>query len=86
MGGEAFFITTNFGILGLGNSRSSSSMACSPRPMNLGLQHSHLLYNLKFARGYEFHLQGIKGEAVTLYRDPLVTKQMEAIGVGNIQV
>jgi hypothetical protein len=52
--------------------------------MNLGLQHTHLFYNLKFVRGYEFHLQGFKGEAVALYRDPLVTKQMEAIGVGNI--
>jgi len=84
MGGEAFFIATNFGILGLGNSRSSSSIACSPRPMNLGLQNTHLLYNLKFARDYEFYLQGFKGEAAALYRDPLVTKQMEAIGVGNI--
>ena len=52
--------------------------------MNLGLQHSHLLFNLKFARDYEFHLQGFEGEAAALYRDPLVTKQMEAIGVGNI--
>ena len=52
--------------------------------MNLGLQHTHRLYNLKFARVYGFHLQGFKGEAVALYRDPLVTKQMEAIGVGNI--
>jgi hypothetical protein len=37
-----------------------------------------------FTRVYGFHLQGFKGEAVALYRDPLVTKQMEAIGVGNI--
>ena len=71
------------GIEGL-DMNSSMHPTIGIGPMHL--QPTHLFYNLNVARVYGFHLQGFKGEAVALYRDPLVTKQMEAIDMCNIYV
>jgi hypothetical protein len=35
---------------------------------------------LNFARVGGFHMQGIKGEVVVYYFEPLITQQMEASG------
>lgn len=39
-----------------------------------------LSFSLNLARVYGFHSQSIKGKAVYIYRTPLITRQMEAIG------
>ena len=37
-----------------------------------------LFYYLNFARVGGFHMQGIKGAAIVVYCNPLITPQMEA--------